>query len=280
MCRKTAVSICVVFSLGLQLASSFYLPGLAPVNYCKEGATSSQCQSKVNLYVNRLDSDESVIPYEYQHFDFCTTSDLTSPAENLGQVVFGERIRLSPYTINFLENKTCANLCTKNYKKDDKEKLDRLRKGMMKQYKHHWIVDNMPVTWCYMIEPNSQYCTMGFPMGCFTYHSSQPKGICGVYSAYSKPDTFYLFNHVDLVISYHKSDKESWGSSFIEEGGRIISVKVQPKRYVPLRCACWLATLFCCLAPGCSLGVFVMNAFMYSFMYVCFLFFKYTITPF
>lgn len=232
MCRRIPVLLCAVLATVLRYTAAFYLPGLAPVNYCKEGATSSQCQSKVNLYVNRLDSDESVIPYEYQHFDFCTSSEATSPAENLGQVVFGERIRLSPYIMNFMENKTCAPLCSKFYSKSQPEsmaKLELLKKGMMKQYKHHWIVDNMPVTWCYLVEPNSQFCSMGFPMGCFTYRTSQPKGMCGIYSAYSKPDTFYVFNHVDLTVSYHKSDKESWGSSFIEEGGRIISVKVQPK---------------------------------------------------
>ncbi|CAN7998062.1 unnamed protein product [Ixodes pacificus] len=66
MCRRISVLLCAVLATVLRYTAAFYLPGLAPVNYCKEGATSSQCQSKVNLYVNRLDSDESVIPYEYQ----------------------------------------------------------------------------------------------------------------------------------------------------------------------------------------------------------------------
>nr|XP_037284926.1 transmembrane 9 superfamily member 2-like [Rhipicephalus microplus] len=214
-------------------AVAFYLPGLAPVNYCKGDATTSQCQSNVSLYVNRLTSDESVLPYEYHHFDFCRTKEPVSPVENLGQVVFGERIRLSPYKIRFLENQTCVPLCSKTYSIDDPasmKRLEKLKKGMSKHYMHHWIVDNMPVTWCHSTsELSGQTCSMGFPMGCYTFRNSVPRGICGVYSAYSKPETFYLFNHVDLTISYHKSEKESWGSSFIEEGGRIISVKVQPR---------------------------------------------------
>jgi transmembrane 9 superfamily member 2/4 len=57
-------------------------------------------QSTVNVYVNRLDSVESVLPYEYTHFDFCQASDdERSPSENLGQVVFGERIRPSPFKV-------------------------------------------------------------------------------------------------------------------------------------------------------------------------------------
>lgn len=35
-------------------------------------------------------------------FDFCTTGEELSPAENLGQVVFGERIRPSPYKVSLV----------------------------------------------------------------------------------------------------------------------------------------------------------------------------------
>nr|CAD7413336.1 unnamed protein product [Timema cristinae] len=131
----------------------FYLPGLAPVNYCKEGEGSDTCKSEVMLYVNRLNTEESVIPYEYHQriekkrlrqyrhgkrrdskedtvnrgggqeakrktqgqeniewvevgeercFDFCPTDETKSPVENLGQVVFGERIRPSPYKASTL----------------------------------------------------------------------------------------------------------------------------------------------------------------------------------
>lgn len=64
-------------------------------------------QSEVILYVNRLNTEESVIPYEYHHFDFCPINEENSPVENLGQVVFGERIRPGPYKIEFLKDKTC-----------------------------------------------------------------------------------------------------------------------------------------------------------------------------
>ena len=72
-------------------ASSFYLPGLAPVGYCKVGEESEECRSKIDLFVNRLTSTDSVIPFEYAAFDFCTAdSSKKSPTENLGQVLFGE----------------------------------------------------------------------------------------------------------------------------------------------------------------------------------------------
>lgn len=226
------MALCLTLSLCATPTWGFYLPGLAPVNYCPTEAVTPQCQSKIALWVNRLDSDEAVLPYEYHHFDFCSIpGDDVFPAENIGQVVFGERIRPSPYSINFLENRTCVKVCTKKYDKSDASsmhRLDLLRKGMMKMYKHHWIVDNMPVTWCYLIDAVSQYCQMGFPMGCFTYQGQKPRGLCNIYPAYTKPNTFYLFNHVHLTITYHRSDPDTWGSSFIDKGGRIISVKVAP----------------------------------------------------
>lgn len=69
---------------------------------------TSLLQSDVILYVNRLNTEESVIPYEYHHFDFCLGKEENSPVENLGQVVFGERIRPGPYKIQFMEDVECA----------------------------------------------------------------------------------------------------------------------------------------------------------------------------
>lgn len=221
----------------LRLSGAFYLPGLAPVNYCKKAESSEPCKSDVILYVNRLNTEESIIPYEYHHFDFCPINEANSPVENLGQVVFGERIRPGPYHIEFLKDMTCEKVCTREYKghdSDSDKRLMTLKKGISLNYKHHWIVDNMPVTFCYQIENNRQYCVTGFPMGCFvrpqtsdgddTRHGDQ----CPVSPLYNKPGVYYPFNHVDLLITYHSGATEEWGVGFKENGGRIISVKVTP----------------------------------------------------
>lgn len=117
-----------------------------------------------------MNTEESVIPFEYHHFDFCLSDETQSPVENLGQVVFGERIRPSPYTLNFLQDETCKKVCKKEYKGSDPEsikKLNLLKMGMALYYQHHWILDNMPVTWCYLVSDGGKtYCSTGFPMGC------------------------------------------------------------------------------------------------------------------
>ncbi|CAB3370295.1 transmembrane 9 superfamily member 2 [Cloeon dipterum] len=209
---------------------AFYLPGLAPVNFCKEGeGNHDTCKSDVALYVNRLNSEDSVLPYEYHHFDFCLSDETNSPVENLGQVVFGERIRPSPYKIKFLEDQQCTVLCTKQYTGGNPESLrnlQHLKKGISLNYQHHWIVDNMPVTWCYHMTDGQQHCLTGFPMGCYNHDAN--KDNCMIGSA-AKQSVYYIYNHVDLTVTYHSGDKEDWGSSFGHNGGRIISVKVVPR---------------------------------------------------
>lgn len=218
----------LIITLLITFIDAFYLPGLAPVNYCKYGDHSNTCKYEVLLYVNRLNTEESVIPYEYNHFDFCLPKDdEKSPVENLGQVVFGERIRPSAYKIEFMKNITCGTVCNKTYSGSDKSSeilLSKLRKGISLNYQHHWIVDNMPVTSCYETEDGHQYCSIGFPMGCY---SKDGRDTC--YRNVASKNAYYIYNHVDLVITYHSGAQEEWGTSFRENGGRIISVKVVPR---------------------------------------------------
>lgn len=39
---------------------------------------------------------------------------------------------------------------------------------------------------------------------------------------YKEKNTYYLFNHVDLNITYHSGDNENWGNAFSGAGGRIL----------------------------------------------------------
>jgi len=227
------LKILPLLSLLCSNTHGFYLPGLAPVTYCSDPEVST-CINDIKLFVNRLNSEESVIPYEYHHFDFCEAEGEHAPAENLGQVVFGERIRPSPYKMKFNEPQECTILCAaKQYKKDDEEsakKLALLKKGMFMNYQHHWIVDNMPVTWCYQVENQQHYCSTGFPMGCYVDKNTHPKGACVINTAYSEPDSYYIFNHVDITISYHNGEGEDWGKYLHNVvGGRIVAVKLEPR---------------------------------------------------
>ncbi|AWP11891.1 putative transmembrane 9 superfamily member 2-like [Scophthalmus maximus] len=228
MKRRTHVGFVLVYSLVSYFCScsAFYLPGLAPVSFCEEGQAAEDCQSLIQLFVNRLDSVESVLPYEYDVFDFCKDAKEMRPSENLGQVLFGERIESSPYKFNFKQDVKCKAVCTKNYKKgtqEDATKLDFLQMGMQLNYQHHWIIDNMPVTWCYDVEDGQKYCNPGFPIGCLVTSVGRPKDACVINSEFNKKNTFYVFNHVDIKITYHNGESEGW------TGARLVTATLEPK---------------------------------------------------
>ncbi|XP_033638145.1 transmembrane 9 superfamily member 2-like [Asterias rubens] len=224
----------VVFVLLLVKCSALYLPGLAPVSFCsKENEDKYKvsgkpleimCKSSIAMYVNRLDSTESVIPFEYDKFDFCQLSQEVRPVENLGQVVFGERISSSPYEFTFNKNQTCVKVCEKTYdptKKEELEKLNFLKKGIMLNYQQHWIIDNMPVTWCYPVEGGQHYCAPGFPIGCYVDKNGHRKDACVIDGSYGLPDMYYLFNHVNFTITFHPLQEN-------KDVARIVSVKIEP----------------------------------------------------
>ncbi|KAK1905751.1 Transmembrane 9 superfamily member 2, partial [Dissostichus eleginoides] len=125
----------------LARAAGFYLPGLAPVSFCEPGNEQvPDCKPTIELFVNRLDSVESVLPYEYTAFDFCSEEKMKRPSENLGQVLFGERIEPSPYKFEFKKPAVCQSVCNRTYdtsKASDKNKLEFLKKGMLLNYQHH-----------------------------------------------------------------------------------------------------------------------------------------------
>uniref|UniRef100_A0A672J4G4 Transmembrane 9 superfamily member n=1 Tax=Salarias fasciatus TaxID=181472 RepID=A0A672J4G4_SALFA len=206
--------------------SAFYLPGLAPVSFCEEGKDVDDCQKEIQLYVNRLDSVESVLPYEYDVFPFCKDDHEKRPTENLGQVLFGERIESSPYKFFFNKKVDCQPVCTTNFKKGDKAdiaKLDFLKMGMQLNYQHHWIIDNMPVTWCYDVEDGQKYCNPGFPIGCLVTSDGRVKDACVINAEFNKKNTFYVFNHVDIQITYHSGAAEGW------TGARLVGATLEPK---------------------------------------------------
>ncbi|XP_063288071.1 transmembrane 9 superfamily member 2-like [Pelobates fuscus] len=223
---RLCLSLFIFTLLCLERSAGFYLPGLAPVSFCEENSETDNCKSQIKLFVNRLDSVESVLPYEYDAFDFCKDEHEEWASENLGQVLFGERIESSPYKFTFKKPETCAKVCTKTYTTKDKiAALEFMKKGIELNYQQHWIIDNMPVTWCYDVEVGQKYCRPGFPIGCAIAEDGRIRDSCILNNQFSKKNTFYLFNHVDIIITYHSGNGENW------EGARLVSARLEPKSY-------------------------------------------------
>uniref|UniRef100_A0A8D3DNN6 Transmembrane 9 superfamily member n=1 Tax=Scophthalmus maximus TaxID=52904 RepID=A0A8D3DNN6_SCOMX len=150
---------------------------------------------------------------------FCSCSAFYLPG--LAPVSFCEEGQF-----NFKQDVKCKAVCTKNYKKgtqEDATKLDFLQMGMQLNYQHHWIIDNMPVTWCYDVEDGQKYCNPGFPIGCLVTSVGRPKDACVINSEFNKKNTFYVFNHVDIKITYHNGESEGW------TGARLVTATLEPK---------------------------------------------------
>ena len=55
---------------------------------------------RVLLKVNKLTSTRTQLPYEYFSLPYCQPRKIVSSAENLGEVLRGDRIETSPYEVH------------------------------------------------------------------------------------------------------------------------------------------------------------------------------------
>ena len=92
-------------------AAGFYLPGVAPHEYA-EG-------ERVELKVNKLTSTKTQLPYEYYSLPFCPPDTMDTVAENLGEVLRGDKIMHSNYELKMGVEESCKVLCRKELTADD-----------------------------------------------------------------------------------------------------------------------------------------------------------------
>jgi transmembrane 9 superfamily member 2/4 len=122
----------VLFSAVVE--GSYYLPGVTPQAY--------QPEENVKLFVNKLTSTKTQIPYDYYALSYCKPRRTGLQSENLGEVLSGERIENSVYKLEVKTSKTCEVACVRKLKKSEKEAFVR---AIDDDYRVHWMVDNLPV---------------------------------------------------------------------------------------------------------------------------------------
>ncbi|KAL1870560.1 hypothetical protein VTK73DRAFT_2535 [Phialemonium thermophilum] len=211
---KTAPRSVLLASLVVtpQLAAAFYLPGVAPISY--------KPQELVPLYVNTIKPTaspedsllHSVVSYDYYFasFGFCQPEGGPKDVgESLGSILFGDRIKTSPFELKMAVNETCKALpCTTKYNaKASKFVNDRIKEG----YSLNWLVDKLPA---------GQEMVDGLTGT--TFYS--PGFLLGQEVEETKQVIFH--NHYDIIIEYH------------EVGGnkdelRVVGARVRPdsKKY-------------------------------------------------
>lgn len=108
---------------------------------------------------------------------------------NLGEVLRGDRIFMSDYNIEMLQDSACNELCTKTLGPDEIKQAQSL---IMQDYQSEWIIDNLPGATSFVsLDRSTRYYSAGFPLGYFD----------------EKTKTSYLYNHFILLIRYRRAPK-------------------------------------------------------------------------
>lgn len=186
-------------ALAFPLARGFYLPGVAPHDYARN--------ETVDLKVNKLTSTKTQLPFEYYALPFCQPKTVENVAENLGEVLRGDRIMNSDYELRMGMEESCKILCRKELTKAE---VQEFTTRIEEDYRVHWVMDNLPSATKYVDETNPikpiTIYDLGFPLG-FRGSDDIPGTKIGV---------SYLNNHLLITVKYHK-DQQSFEVSFLRE---------------------------------------------------------------
>ena len=139
------------------------------------------------LKVNKLTSLKNLIPYDHYSLPFCAPEAIKSEWENIGELVQGERIENSLYSLSVMDNDTCHILCTKEY---TSEELQMFVDKIEDEYSINWSVDNLPAATRLITESGEAY-QIGFPVG------------------YVSGGMTLLNNHQTIVIKLNPVEQES-----------------------------------------------------------------------
>jgi transmembrane 9 superfamily member 2/4 len=188
-------------------AQAFYLPGLAPSSFDKDDV--------VPLTVNRLtpslsrhdEQIHAVVGYDYYHpaFRFCRPEGGPQwVRESLGSIIFGDRIRTSPFELHMARNETCKSLCSGRDFDERAAKFVNSRIG--EAYNVNFLIDGLPAAELHE-DPYTHevYSSPGFPLG-----------------KVKDDGTKILYNHWDIIVDYHEA-------GFRGGRYRVVGVLVDPK---------------------------------------------------
>lgn len=157
--------------------------------------------------VNKLSSTKTQLPYSYYTLPYCRPGRIIDSAENLGEVLRGDRIENSPYVFKMREPQMCNVVCrvTLNAKtaKEFKEKID-------DEYRVNMILDNLPLV-VPLRRPDQE--------SSIVYLHGFLAGLKGQYAG-KKDEKYFINNHLTFMVKYHPDPVT--GSS------RIVGFEVKP----------------------------------------------------
>ncbi|KAJ2988962.1 hypothetical protein NUW58_g3711 [Xylaria curta] len=186
-------------------AQAFYIPGWSIKSY-KEG-------EHIPLMVNKVYSDNTQLQYAYYDLPFVCPPAGRSHASgllsgqsislNLGEVLRGDRIKISDIDLTVGHDNKCNFLCDQQVTRSD---LRRARELVKDGYVAEWIVDNLPGATSFVtVDKSRKYYAAGFKLGFTKYDSSTGK------------PRYFLNNHHTIVIRYRTAPGHAG-----EGGGKVV----------------------------------------------------------
>ncbi|KAI3890353.1 hypothetical protein MKW92_047012 [Papaver armeniacum] len=175
--------ISVILLLSIHHASSFYLPGVAPEDFAKGDL--------LKVKVNKLTSTKTQLPYSYYSIPYCSPESIVDNAENLGEVLRGDRIENSPYVFKMRVPEMCNIICRKTL---DAKSTKEFKEKISDEYRVNMILDNLP-----LVVPTRRLDQESAIM----YQHGYLVGLKGKYSG-SKDEKHFIHNHLQFTVKYHK----------------------------------------------------------------------------
>ncbi|XP_057433449.1 transmembrane 9 superfamily member 8-like [Lotus japonicus] len=193
-----SLAFSAVLLLLIHGAHCFYLPGVAPQDFVKG--------DPLQVKVNKLTSIKTQLPYSYYSLPYCAPKKIQDSAENLGEVLRGDRIENSRYVFKMREPEMCNIVCKI---KLDAKTAKAFKEKINDEYRVNMILDNLPLV--VPIKRNDQDSTV--------YQLGFHVGLKGQYSG-SKEEKFFIHNHLAFTVKYHRDVQT--------ESSRIVGFEVKP----------------------------------------------------
>jgi transmembrane 9 superfamily protein 2/4 len=153
--------------------------------------------------VNKLSSTRTQLPYDFYRLPYCRPPSVQHKAENLGEVLRGDRIQSSPYSFTFQRPARCALLCPPVTLDEAGAKL--FADAVRGEYRAYIVLDNLPVAVPSPRAPDPDAppdappavsLERGVPVGALA------DGDDGSGDAASAPPPL-IYNHLSFVVKHH-----------------------------------------------------------------------------
>ncbi|KAJ4953989.1 hypothetical protein NE237_030821 [Protea cynaroides] len=190
--------ICTVLLLFIN-GDCFYLPGVAPEDFEKGNL--------LKVKVNKLTSTKTQLPYSYYSLPYIRPEKIIDNAENLGEVLRGDRIENSPYVFKMREPQMC-NVVGRIVL--DEKSAKAFKEKINDEYRVNMILDNLPLVVPFRRQDQESPTV---------YQHGFHVGLKGAYAGV-KGEKHFIHNHLQFTVKYHKDSQT--------DAARIVGFEVKP----------------------------------------------------